>query len=235
MLRTYNGKEMEFHRKNAYGQDEVYSRDTAIRAIRKALQKMQTTASIKAMCEDPWDFDLHGIAGITEAVADYAMSYGLQDEVLLNQLQAINAAIEPYVAIYYREAGEEPDPYDPAVKIAEYCTDALQYNLCKPTEQAPRRVPDELSPEAKKCFAKALQAGYMTEVEGGYRWVYCNGLKASLGYFLHEVFNPDGCSTIPYKKLERLFGVSRLDRTIDQVVTTTNKQKWKEAIDRLFE
>ena len=220
-----------------------YTRAQKIRCLAAtlhALQEMERIVANEATTYEgdhkTWDAYRDKLrVDIVSEVSDQAINEGLDDEDILHLLQELKAAADRERELVW-EPGKPLWLSTEVNDIAKYCTDALQYNLCKPTEQAARRVPDELTtPEAKKCFAKALQVGYMTEVEGGYKWVYCNGLKASLGYFLHKVFSPDGCSTIPYKELERLFGVSRLDRTIDQVVTSTNKQKWREAIDRLFE
>lgn len=87
-------------------------------------------------------------------------------------------------------------------------------------------------------FDKAIKAGFMEETETGYRWVYLQGgrgSKASLAYFLLRIYDPNNKDgIIPFKELNRLFGITRLDRAIDQLTYTKNKQKWRDTIDNLF-
>ena len=92
------------------------------------------------------------------------------------------------------------------------------------------------SSEAEKYFNKAIQAKLMKKREDDtYEWLHNNGLKASLGYFLNRVFNPKGTSQIPYKCMESLFNMSRLDTAIDQALTAKKPQKWRTEIDTLFD
>lgn len=98
---------------------------------------------------------------------------------------------------------------------------------------------DEPSTErAKKYFARAVEAGYMIKTTTGYKWtnLEANGGKAQLGYFLDKVYNPDRTKTIPYKALEKLFGVDRLDSTVYSNYNTKypDRQKWRKEIDELF-
>ena len=86
-----------------------------------------------------------------------------------------------------------------------------------------------------KYFTKAIEAGLMIQDGEGYRWIHNNGLKASLGYFLHRVFNPKGTTQIPYQRLEALFSVTRLDSAIDQALTAKKPQKWRKEIYILFD
>lgn len=101
--------------------------------------------------------------------------------------------------------------------------------------QPQRQAPQEPSTErAKKAFKKALEAGYMKETVTGYKWVYNNGSKASLSYFVVQVYNPDGAAQTPFKALGALFGVKALDRASDKAFTVKKPQKWREAIDELL-
>lgn len=98
-------------------------------------------------------------------------------------------------------------------------------------------LPDAINTErAKKYFPRAVEAGYMELTETGYKWLFggAAGGKARLAYFLHKVYNPDGCSQIPYKRLNALFGVVRLDVAIDQMLYAKRAQKWRPQIDILF-
>ena len=84
-------------------------------------------------------------------------------------------------------------------------------------------------------FDKAINAGLMRKDGVGYKWLYNNGSKASLAYFLQKVFNPDGTQTTPFKKLETLFNVSRLAAATYKLLCCKNMQKRKGGIDKLFE
>lgn len=87
----------------------------------------------------------------------------------------------------------------------------------------------------KKYFAKAIDAGLMEKTDNGYRWIHNGGMKASLGYFMNKVFNPRGTTQIPYRRMEELFNLSRLDTATDQAITAKKPQKWRKEIDTLFD
>lgn len=89
----------------------------------------------------------------------------------------------------------------------------------------------KLSDEEERKFEKALKAGFMRREGDGYKWLYDNGSKASLAYFISKVFNPTMTSQIPYKMLNRLFGVNRLEASLRQVLEAKKEQRWKKAID----
>lgn len=88
---------------------------------------------------------------------------------------------------------------------------------------------------AQKYFAKACDAGLMVKQnQASYKWVL-QPVGASLAYFLRTVYNPDGTKRIPYKELEHLFGVKRLDSAIDRILNAKKRPKWADTIDHLFE
>lgn len=88
---------------------------------------------------------------------------------------------------------------------------------------------------AKKAFAKAVEAGMMEKTAIGYKWLYHNGSKASLSYFLVQVYNPDGSKVTPFKALEHLFSVTRLDSaSYKAFVEVKSPQKWRGKIDELL-
>lgn len=100
-----------------------------------------------------------------------------------------------------------------------------------------QHLPDELNTDrAKKYFAKAIEAGYMTPNGNNYKWTFGNrrGKKAALGYFLMKVYDPDQTQQIPFQALERLFGEKRLDSTISAMLSVKNPQQWRSEIDILF-
>lgn len=87
----------------------------------------------------------------------------------------------------------------------------------------------------KKYFAKAIEAGLIKKTDRGYRWLHNNGLQASLGYFLYKVFDPKGTAQIPYKRMEGLFNISRLDSIIYRTLNAKKPQKWRKEINILFD
>lgn len=83
-------------------------------------------------------------------------------------------------------------------------------------------------------YGKAVKSGMAEKTEDGYKWKYNNGSKASLAYFLNKIFNPDGTGQIPFKKLDVLWDVSRLDSALDKAINAKNPQQWRTDIDKLF-
>ena len=97
-----------------------------------------------------------------------------------------------------------------------------------------RQVTPEPQPEPKqRYFDKAIEMGFMEKTESGYKWM---GSKASLGYFISIIHGSGiNCEQIPYKHLEELFGVKRLDRAVSEMADVQKPQKWRGKIDKLKE
>ena len=75
----------------------------------------------------------------------------------------------------------------------------------------------------------------MEKTATGYKWLYNQASKASLAYFLVQVYNPDNTQTTPFRALEALFGVARLDSAADKAILAPKKeQKWRAALDELI-
>lgn len=99
-------------------------------------------------------------------------------------------------------------------------------------------LPDELNTDrARKYFTKAIEAGYIKITENGLQWVFIigRGNKVSLGYFIQKVFCPNNTESISEKDVNKLFGVDRIGSAITQMNNAKKPQKWKTAIDKLFE
>lgn len=97
----------------------------------------------------------------------------------------------------------------------------------------PKQEPS--TPRAKEAFKNAIQKGFMEKNESGYRWLYDGGSKASLAFFLTNVYNPDGARRTPYKALERLFNAKYLASASDQQSIAKKPQKWIEPLLSLIE
>lgn len=86
----------------------------------------------------------------------------------------------------------------------------------------------------RKYFDKAINAGLMEEADSGYRWLHNNGMKASLVYFLKQIYNPYDSSQTPFKMLEKLFSVKYLATATYRLFDVKKEQKWRSEIDALF-
>lgn len=106
-----------------------------------------------------------------------------------------------------------------------------KFTILIPPAGSRRNIMD--NERAKKYFPKAIEAGLMEKTNDGYKWLF--GGVTRLGYFIRKVFNPDRLQVVPYKGLEQLFGVTKLDNAIDRAETTKKPQPWRKKIDELFE
>lgn len=93
-------------------------------------------------------------------------------------------------------------------------------------------LPSELDTEkARKCFAKAIKAGYMRKNDNGYKWLFGgNKGQARLGYFCNRVF----VQPRPINKLESLFSVQKLSASITTAgyeATRADVKKWRDEMN----
>lgn len=109
---------------------------------------------------------------------------------------------------------------------------ATAYINALPTRQ---NEPQQEIEQEKPYFDRAIEAGYMTETANGYEWTWggTRGKKARLAYFITKIYDP--MQRIPYKRLESLFGVSRLDSAAAQLMHAKQPPQWRERIDLLFQ
>lgn len=93
-----------------------------------------------------------------------------------------------------------------------------------------KKEPEELTEREIKYYGKAIEAGMAKKTEQGYRWL---GSKVSFGYFINKVHRPKATERLPYKRMEKLWNIKRLDSAVNQ--SADWKQKRKKDIDALFE
>ena len=103
-----------------------------------------------------------------------------------------------------------------------------------PQQQSTPAIQEPSTERAKKAFAKAVEAGYMEKTDTGYKWRYNGGSKVSLGYFIMQVYSPDNTKQIPFKALGRLFGITRLERAVENASIVKKPQPWRGKIDNLL-
>ena len=117
-------------------------------------------------------------------------------------------------------------------ELAKHYINTLPPRQCATSPATPK---EPSTKRAKKAFAKAVEAGYMEKTATGYKWLYNKASKVSLGYFLVQVYNPEGTTITPYMELERLFVVKRLDRAVEQATSVKKPQRWRGPIDELLD
>lgn len=111
------------------------------------------------------------------------------------------------------------------------CNDIAQRYIPTPPEEQGGQPQQETERE-KQYFARSIEAGFMEKTATGYKWTW-GGKKARLAYFITKIYGVN--QQIPYKRLESLFGVSRLDSAVNQLMNAKQPQKWRQQIDRIFE
>ena len=95
-------------------------------------------------------------------------------------------------------------------------------------------LPTEIdTPDARRVFGNALEAGFLEETSTGYRWAAgFHGSKAAAAYLCTKVYPYGGR---PWGALSRFLGLTRLDIAAGQVEAGKNPPKWKPIIDGLFD
>ncbi len=95
-------------------------------------------------------------------------------------------------------------------------------------EKGGRKLQDKIPPDLAKldcpAFWMAVEKGYITETDTGFRWDGWNGNKSALAYFLHKIFPDYG--GFHQKSLNALFGVKGLSNIYSNNV---KNRKWYEG------
>lgn len=99
----------------------------------------------------------------------------------------------------------------------------------KEETSTPIKKVNVITKATKKYFDRAVAKGYAEENNGAYIW---KNKKVMLGYFVYKVYYQDVTDVIPYKAVEELFGVPRLDSTIYGMNSAKKEQKWKWEMDK---
>ena len=88
-----------------------------------------------------------------------------------------------------------------------------------------------MTDDVREYFTRAINAGFMKEVDNGYRWKFGGRRgQARLGYFCFKVYDRPR----PINQLERLFGVSKLSASITNAEFEPKRsdvKMWRKEID----
>ena len=189
----------------------------ADKKAQKNLQKYIVDGKFKSM---DWDRFLHSV--LLKNVFGIGVVRRLN--YLLNNCsdEGTRLRLADYLQEYQQQKAQEQ-------VIATARVDAAaDHNKQRPTQEPS-------TDRAKKAFAAAVKAGYMEKTDLGYRWLYNRGSKASLSYFLVQVYSHDNSGATPFKALEQLFGFNRLDSAADKAIANAKKpQAWRNEIDALL-
>ena len=105
-------------------------------------------------------------------------------------------------------------------------------------------LPEQLkTDEAVKIFQRAIDAKMIEKTATGLKWLQMGrtGWKSQLAYFggklygyKYSVYGNIG-GRVNYEGLEKLFGVTRLERALRQAHEAKKPQWWRKKIDAIFE
>lgn len=136
---------------------------------------------------------------------------------------------------------EMPTKSVPTPTMIERLLQWLQPDAAEPTAEPLSQYPKLDTERARTAFAKAIERGYMERTASGYKWLFGGDRgKARLAYFVERVYCPTPTDTLTAeicRQIEQLFGVNRLDRTMQQNADTGKSaavKKWRATIDALF-
>lgn len=96
-------------------------------------------------------------------------------------------------------------------------------------------LPQEIDTDrARKYFKRAIDIGYMYQVQDGFRWTFggSRGGKACLGYFIESVYKPTKKERVLYTKISKLFNVNRLESAVYQANSAKKPQPWRSEINK---
>lgn len=127
-------------------------------------------------------------------------------------------------------------------------TDEVRNSKTQEVLQAPKKptgLPEELNTdEAQKAFAKAIEKGWIEKSTTGLKWLGTDGKgkKAELAYlcasiygYIYSSYKGNLGNNVPYEALNKYFGVTRLDRAVQQVFEAEKPQLWRKRIDEIFQ
>lgn len=133
--------------------------------------------------------------------------------------------------------------------VRQVLDDVCKFVGYNPEQPEPKQLsynlPDTLNTKRFVCIMEeAIKRGWIkTDGNGGLGWLGFDGTSkgAKFGYLMAVTFGADykvngnNGNTIPFPEIEKLFNISRLERTTEQVFQAQKPQKWRTAIDEMIE
>jgi hypothetical protein len=138
-----------------------------------------------------------------------------------------NAEAKASVMLWICDSGENMSPI--TYRQLERFKKQLDAYADQSTEAA---LPKILQP-AKVYFQRAVEAGYMIEQPGGYKWLSKISRLAYFGYMIELKLK---LGNYPEKAMQTAFGVpNRLSSNADSALGAKKDQEWRQEIKLLFE
>lgn len=138
-----------------------------------------------------------------------------------------NAEAKASVMLWICDSGENMSP------ITYRELELYKQQLDAYADQSTEAVLPKILQPAKLYFQRAVEAGYMIEQLGGYRWL---GKISHLAYFGYMIEFKLKLGNYPEKAMQKAFGVpNRLSSNVDSVLGATKHQEWRQEINQLFE
>ena len=138
-----------------------------------------------------------------------------------------NAEAKASVMLWICDSGENMSP------ITYRELELYKQQLDAYADQSTEAVLPKILQPAKLYFQRAVEAGYMIEQLGGYRWL---GKISHLAYFGYMIEFKLKLGNYPEKAMQKAFGVpNRLSSNVDSVLGAKKHQEWRQEINQLFE
>ena len=138
-----------------------------------------------------------------------------------------NAEAKASVMLWICDSGENMSP------ITYRELELYKQQLDAYADQSTEAVLPKILQPAKVYFQRAVEAGYMIEQLGGYRWL---GKISHLAYFGYMIEFKLKLGNYPEKAMQKAFGVpNRLSSNVDSVLGAKKHQEWRQEINQLFE
>ena len=166
------------------------------------------------------------------------------EQLLGPQVDLLSGQLRAWMMAYFTSERSLLD----AEEEEESCCAEGSARVASARQQDPGRLPlpEELDTErAQKYFPMAIARGWMSFEQGRYTWhgVTKKGAATQLAYFCGKVYEccysdtADGNTgkQLPEQALQDLFNVKRLHTLLSQAYNATRPQRWRDAIDALFQ
>lgn len=209
------------------------------------------------LCESLWENENFSGSRFSEYIENLNREPYYLNRIAAHIRELINLGIDGFTMIIDRAFDDKKfyypffDNYGEECYISEYTyterfkmfeeihhtakeiLDIYNYEFPNPkadNTESNKKDAEELTEREIKYYGKAIEAGMAKKTEQGYKWL---GSNVSLGYFINKVHRPTATERLPYKRMEELWGVKRLDSAVHQ--SADRKHKWEKDIDALFE